>query len=67
MGNGGSLKEGDIHTLAQAAGLNLEAGRESVVHPVLSAWLNDAQELNRKMSQRKHWTIMPLTVFVHPK
>ncbi len=69
MNNGDeyALAEGDLGSLAQAAGLNLEKGREAVVHPILDAWLRDARELNRKMSRREHWAIVPLTVFTHPR
>jgi hypothetical protein len=57
----------DIQTLARAAGLNLAKQRDPIVHSILAAWLRDAHELNRKMSQRQHWGILPLTVFVHPR
>lgn len=57
----------DVRTLANAAGLSLQAGRERIVHEILAAWLKDAHELNRKMSERKHGALMPLTVFRHPR
>lgn len=55
----------DLKTMVKAAGLNLGQGRERAMTPILSAWLSDAHELNRKMSEREHWAIVPKTVFTH--
>ncbi len=67
MSESSDLSAEKIRALAEAAGLSLKKGREAAVSPILTAWLADAHELNRKMSARKHWAIMPLTVFTHPR
>ena len=54
--------EADVRRLANAAGLSLEQGREAAVHPVLSAWLEAAHELNRKMAERRYSAVMPMTL-----
>lgn len=58
--------EATVRTLADLAGLPLGEGREGLLAPQLSEWLTAANELNRKMSEPKYWTITPATVFVHP-
>lgn len=52
--------------LAEYAELPLAPDRESIVTPILEAWVKDANELSRKMSADDHATLVPATVFVHP-
>ena len=52
--------------LAEYAELPLAADRESIVTPILEAWVKDANELSRKMSAERHTTLVPATVFMHP-
>lgn len=52
-----------IAIIAQAAELPLEPGRAEVIAKPLAAWLRDANDLNRKMSQAKHLDIIPATIF----
>jgi hypothetical protein len=55
-----------VRSLARYAELPLAAGRESVVAPLLDAWLRDANALSAKMSQPECRTLVPATVFSHP-
>jgi len=52
--------------LADYAELPLGADREAVVTPILEAWVQDANELSRKMSAEQYMTLVPATVFAHP-
>lgn len=61
------VSEADVRSLAKAAGLSLEQGREAAVCPLLSAWLEAARELNRKMAQQRYSAIMPMTVVKHAR
>jgi hypothetical protein len=61
------VSEVDVRTLANAAGLSLEQGRETAVYRVLSPWLEAARELNGKMAQRRNSVIMPITVVKQPR
>jgi hypothetical protein len=60
------VSEATVRTLADLAGLPLVEGREGLLAPQLSEWLTAANELNRKMSEPKYWTVTPATVFTHP-
>jgi hypothetical protein len=61
------VSEADVGTLANAAGLSLEQGREAALYPVLSAWLEAAGELNRKMAEHRYSAIVPMTVVKHAR
>ena len=60
------VDEATVRALADLAELPLTEGREALLAPQLSEWLTAANELNRKMSEPKHWTVTPATVFVQP-
>ena len=60
------VSEATVRTLANLAGLPLAEGREALLALQLRDWLTAANELNRKMSEPEHQTIMPLTIFTHP-
>lgn len=60
------VSEAAVRTLADLAGLPLSEGREKLLAPQLTTWLTAANELNRKMSEPKYWTVTPITVFTHP-
>jgi hypothetical protein len=55
-----------VRNLAAAADLPLDAARSDAIAGQLSAWLTAANELSRKMSSEDHWTMTPVTVFMHP-
>jgi len=55
-----------VRALAALAELPLAEGREQSIAPILDTWVRDANELSRKMSAAKHWTVTPATVFAHP-
>lgn len=55
-----------VELLAALADLPLAPGRASVVSAVLSAWLEGANDLSRKMSDPAHQTVPPATAFTHP-
>ena len=52
-----------IAVVARAADLPLGEGRARVIAKPLAAWLKDAYELNRKMSQPEYLDILPATTF----
>lgn len=54
-----------VRTLARVADLNLADKQLDAVRDTLAAWLPAANELNEKMARRDHWTVIPITVFVH--
>lgn len=55
-----------VRLLAEYAALPLAPGREQVIAPTLQAWLADANELSRKMSETAWRDVTPATVFAHP-
>jgi len=55
----------DVAALAEHAALPLNLARTAAVEAVLSAWVRDANELSRKMSDPAHRQLMPVTVFAH--
>lgn len=55
-----------VKALARSAELPLPPEQVESATAVLSAWLPDANDLNRKMSEPEHWTVTPATVFTHP-
>jgi hypothetical protein len=66
MTDGSEVDDEMVAVLARAADLPLAEDRRAVVREVLGAWLPDANELSRKMSEPEHWTVTPATVFTHP-
>ena len=58
--------EAMVRALADLAELPLAAGREAIIAPPLNAWVTAANELSRKMSAAKYWTLTPATGFRHP-
>lgn len=60
-----TLTEDDVLALARAAHLPLARERVAILLPTLGAWLVDAEDLNRKMSEPAHSEILPITVFSH--
>ena len=60
------IDEQTVRLLAAVANLKIDDEDMPAVIGVLSAWLPDANELNRKMSAPAHWQITPATVFTHP-
>jgi hypothetical protein len=61
----GAPKPVDVATLAAYAALPLSPARVAAVETVLSAWIADANELSRKMSDPAHQSLMPVTTFTH--
>lgn len=57
------VNEDAIAVLARAGDLPIQQGRAAIVAKPLAAWLRDANELNRKMSQAKYLDIIPATMF----
>lgn len=55
----------DVARLAAHAALPLSPARVTAVEAVLSAWLPDANELSRKMSDPAHQALLPVTTFTH--
>lgn len=55
----------DVATLAEYAALPLSPARAVAVEAVLSAWIRDANELSRKMSDPAHQALTPVTTFTH--
>ena len=66
MAQPSTIDQAMVRALAAMAELPLSTGRESVIVPILDAWVKDANELSRKMSAAQHWTVTPATIFVHP-
>jgi hypothetical protein len=60
------IDESVIAAFAKAADLPLSQERVSVIAKPLVAWLADANELNRKMSQARYLDLMPVSIFNHP-
>ncbi|HEY1366919.1 MAG TPA: hypothetical protein VGF23_07400 [Gaiellaceae bacterium] len=60
------MDEATVNALAAAADLPLEEGRAALVAPVLGAWLEGANELNRKLQAAERQTVVPITTFGHP-
>jgi len=61
-----ALSVADIEVLARLAALPLPAGRPEAIREPLSVWVQDANELSRKMSRPEYWHLVPATVFQHP-
>jgi hypothetical protein len=61
----GTTQPVDVATLAAYAALPLSPERVAAVQAVLSAWIGDANELSRKMSEPAHQSLMPVTAFTH--
>jgi hypothetical protein len=66
MADDTTLDVATVLALAHAAGLPLREARAQTIAPQLGEWLTAANELNRKMSRPEHWTIVPVTVVMHP-
>jgi hypothetical protein len=60
------IDESVIAAFAGAADLPLSQERASVIAKPLAAWLADANELSRKMSQAGYLDLMPVSIFSHP-
>ena len=54
-----------VRHLALYADLPLPPEREAAVASVLTAWLDDANDLSRKMSASQYRTLVPATVLRH--
>jgi hypothetical protein len=61
------VSEATTRRLADLAELPLAEGRAAILAPQLNVWITLANELNRKMSDPRHWTLTPITVFSHPR
>jgi hypothetical protein len=60
------MDEATVKALAAAADLPLEEGRAELIAPVLGAWLEGANELNRNLQVAERQPVMPITTFSHP-
>jgi hypothetical protein len=60
------MDEATVKALAAAADLPLEEGRAALIAPLLGTWLEDANELSRKLQAAERQTVMPITTFSHP-
>lgn len=56
-----------VSALAATARLALQPERAEQLAPQLAAWLTAANELNAKMSEPSHRTLLPATIFTHPE
>lgn len=56
-----------VRVISKVANLSLGKNREEIVSPSLSKWIEDANELNLKMSTAKFWEIVPIPVFSHQR
>lgn len=65
MNDHADLTVADIEVLAGLAALPLPDGRAQVIREPLAAWVRDANELSRKMSQKEYLDLMPATIFHH--
>lgn len=65
MSHNADLSTDDIEVLARLAALPLPEGRPEVIRDPLNAWVQDANELSRKMSQERYLDLMPAAVFNH--
>ena len=65
MSDTNDLSSADIEVLGRLAALPLPEDRADAIKEPLSAWVRDANELNRKMSQERYLDLMPATVFSH--
>ena len=54
-----------ISTLAKVANVELDKSRVANITNLLSVWINEANDLSKKMSQQSYWTTVPITVFKH--
>jgi len=64
MSDATDLSSADVEALARLAALPLPMGRSEVIRGPLSAWVHDANELSRKMSQERYLDLMPADVFI---
>lgn len=55
-----------VRQFARVAAFQLSQQREPAVSAILSAWLEGATELSRKMSAPEYQTLLPATTFSHP-
>lgn len=60
------MNEQHIRALAEAAELPLSEDRLALVAPLLSTWLDDANELSSSMAAPDRHDLVPITVFRHP-
>ena len=67
MGNKGVVDESTVRVISMVGNLPLAKDREAMIAQPLSKWIEDANELNSKMSAEKFREIVPNTVFNHPK
>jgi Asp-tRNA(Asn)/Glu-tRNA(Gln) amidotransferase C subunit len=61
-----AMDEETVRRLARAADLELPAERLPLVARQLGAWLDAANELNAKLAEEDHVTVVPITTFRHP-
>jgi hypothetical protein len=60
------VDEQAVRKLCEAADLDVGEERLALIAPQLSAWLDAANELNRKLASPEHRVVQPIAVFRHP-
>ena len=60
------MNEETVKQLCAAAGLDVAEERLALIAPQLAAWVEDANELSRKLAAEEHRGVQPITVFRHP-
>jgi len=61
------VNEHDVKALSEAANLPLSEQRLGLVAPLLSTWLEAANELSRTMAAPEHSGVVPITILRHPR
>lgn len=60
------MNEQHVRALAEAAELPLSEDRLALIAPLLSTWLDAANELSSTMAAAERQGLVPVTVFRHP-
>jgi hypothetical protein len=60
------MNEQDVKALSDVAGLPLSQERMALVAPLLSTWLEAANELSGMIAAPEHRALVPITVVRHP-
>lgn len=60
------VSDDDVRVLSECADLPLDADRRALVAGTLNAWLPDAHQLSRLMSDPMFLPVVPITAVVHP-
>jgi hypothetical protein len=60
------VDEQAVRKLCDAADLDVGDERLALIAPQLSAWVEAANELSRKLAAPEHRVVQPITVFRHP-